>query len=117
MTAAAKYRAALRAFPSAGDVQGWMERAAEAAAAAGIPASVAVAEITAETLRFRPPSPIGEVAFVVARTYPKACFATGVIAEFVAAEVVAFWRGVHGLAEHGADMPLAGLTVTAGEEE
>ncbi len=64
------YRAELRACPSADvGVGAWLTKTADLAATAGVPAAVAVAEITAALSAFRPPSPAGEVGVFVARAY------------------------------------------------
>ncbi len=71
MSAASKYRDALAACPpSGGGVHAWMLGTANHAAAAGIDAATAAAEITAAASR--PPSPAGEVRDTVARAYREA---------------------------------------------
>ena len=68
MRAAEKYKEALAACPSkGGGVHAWMLGAANHAAAAGIPAEQAAAEIAAAMTR--PPSPSSEVRDAVARAY------------------------------------------------
>lgn len=65
------YRAALSACPPSGaGVHAWMLGTANHAAAAGVDAAQAVAEITAAASR--PPSPAGEVRDTVARAYREA---------------------------------------------
>lgn len=101
--AMAEYRAALAAFPSVGGGgHAWVEQTARLAAAAGVPAVRALVEIS--LAMSRPPSPVGEVGYTVARTYwQAAAFVLGVD-DMLFAELYAFhaeleWLRVHGTEE------------------